>query len=89
MIMNISALNHKKCKIQDEISKKERILTLEHQSSRFYRRAAASLWNYRSDGIFLSSKTPTERFYMKEIFRLKCSLIFTNVLIAFEKIKSR
>lgn len=89
MIMNIDVLNRKKHKIQDEISKKERILKLERQSSRFYRRAAASLWNYRSDGIFLSSKTPTERFYVKEIFRLKCSLIFTNVLITFEKIKSR
>ena len=87
--MNIDVLNRKKHKIQDEISKKERILKLERQSSRFYRRAAASLWNYRSDGIFLSSKTPTERFYVKEIFRLKCSLIFTNVLITFEKIKSR
>ena len=87
--MNIDVLNNKKRKIQDEISKKERILTLERQISRFYRRATASLWNYRSDGIFISSKTPTERFYMKEIFRLKCSLIFTNVLIAFEKIKSR
>ena len=87
--MNVDILYHKKRKIQDEISKKERILTLERQISQFYRRAAASLWNYRSDGIFISSKTPTERFYMKEIFRLKCSLIFTNVLIAFEKIKSR
>lgn len=87
--MNIDILYHKKRKIQDEISKKERILTLERQISQFYRRAAASLWNYRSDGIFISSKTPTERFYMKEIFRLKCSLIFTNILIAFEKIKSR
>ena len=87
--MNIDVLNNKKRKIQDEISKKERILTLERQSYRFFRRAAASLWNYRSDGIFLSSKTPTERFYMKEIFRLKYSLIFINVLIAFEKIKSR
>ena len=87
--MNIDILYHKKRKIQDEISKKERILTLERQISRFYRRAAASLWNYRSDEIFFSSKTPTERFYTKEIFRLKCSLIFTNVLIAFEKIKSR
>ena len=87
--MNNDILSNKKRKIQDEISKKERILTLERQSYRFFRRAAASLWNYRSDGIFLSSKTPTERFYMKEIFRLKCSLIFTNVLIAFEKIKSR
>ena len=87
--MNIDILYHKKRKIQDEISKKERILTLERQSSRFYRRAAASLWNYRSDEIFFSSKTPAERFYMKEIFRLKCSLIFTNVLITFEKIKSR
>lgn len=86
--MNIDVLNNKKRKIQDEISKKERILTLERQSYRFFRRAAASLWNYRSDGIFLSSKTPTERFYMKEIFRLKYSLIFINVLIAFEKIKS-
>ena len=86
--MNIDVLNNKKRKIQDEISKKERILMLKCQSYRFFRRAAASLWNYRSDGIFLSSKTPTERFYMKEIFRLKCSLIFTNVLIAFEKIKS-
>ena len=86
--MNVDILYHKKRKIQDEISKKERILTLERQISQFYRRAAASLWNYRSDGIFISSKTPTERFYMKEIFRLKCSLIFTNVLIAFEKIKS-
>ncbi len=86
--MNIDVLNNKKRKIQDEISKKERILMLERQSYRFFRRAAVSLWNYRSNGIFLSSKTPTERFYMKEIFCLKCSLIFTNVLIAFEKIKS-
>lgn len=86
--MNIDVLNNKKRKIQDEILKKERILMLERQSYRFFRRAAVSLWNYRSNGIFLSSKTPTERFYMKEIFCLKCSLIFTNVLIAFEKIKS-
>ena len=47
--MNIDVLNNKKRKIQDEISKKERILMLECQSYRFFRRAAASLWNYRSD----------------------------------------
>ena len=87
MIMNIDVFNHKKHKIQDEISKKERILKLERQSSRFYRQAAASLWNYRNDGIFLSNKTPTEKFYTKEIFRLKCSLILINILITFEKIK--
>ena len=87
--MNINVLKRKKREIQDEISKKERILTLERHKSRFYRRTANSLWNYGSDGIFISSKTPSEKFHTKEVFRLKCSLIFINTLIAFEKIKAR
>lgn len=87
--MNINVLKRKKREIQDEISKKEQILMLERQKSRFYRRAANSMWDYGSDGIFLSSKTPSEKLYTKEVFCLKCSLIFINTLIAFEKIKAR
>lgn len=87
--MNINVLERKKREIQDEISKKERVLMLERQKSRFYRRAANSLWDYGNDGIFISSKTPSEKFYTKEVFRLKCSLVFINALIAFEKIKAR
>lgn len=87
--MKIDILRRKQREIREEISKKQRLLDFESQKAKYYRAAAKSLWGCEYNGIFPSSKTPSEKFYAKEVFRLKCSLIFINALITFEKIKAR